>query len=165
MAAWNLLSLAIACLAVTAEVSHAQDAAGFPAAAVGYPPMMRGANVEGDASVAVVVDGTGRPIRGTARTISATHELFAQAVKSGVARWALGPRERATWLRGDTLVVVVAFRFWEAAECPPAVRTNFRGVIPPLAPARETLAWDEATRSLRIRLVSCHESRMVESVP
>ena len=165
MLARNIGPLTLALAVATARVGHAQERDLPPAVAIRFPPMMRSANVEGTVDIAVRVDSAGRPLRETTRIISATHELFAQAAKNGVARWAIGPYERAVWLRGDTLVVMAEFLFADSKQCPPSVLNNFRGTIPPLPPAREALSWDGTARRIRVRITSCHETRMMESIP
>lgn len=151
-------------LLCSAHIAQTQEAGTtLPAVAMRFPGMMRHADVEGTAIITVRIDSLGRPVPGTTRTISAGHELFALAARNGVARWALGPRERRAWLQQDTLRVIADFRFVESGECPPTLVVNFRGELP-LPDARESLAWDDRARGVRVRVTSCHATRRVDVV-
>jgi TonB family protein len=58
-----------------------------------YPEMLRQASIEGSAVVQFWVDTTGRAVPGSARVLSSTHEMFAQAALAVVPRTRFSPGE------------------------------------------------------------------------
>jgi len=60
-----------------------------------YPPMLKSANVEGEVLVQFVVDTTGRVEPGSIKILKATHDLFAQSVKSSLPSMRFYPAEIA----------------------------------------------------------------------
>jgi TonB family protein len=74
------------------------DTAAYPSCAVdlpadlevsppAYPPLLRGAEIEGSVVVEFVVDTLGAVVPSSVRELSTTHELFTAAAVNAVRQW------------------------------------------------------------------------------